>query len=155
MICENCKEKNATSFCQIKIDGKLVQKYLCQQCRSLLVRDDELSVNPEFKIKNQYCHNCGTTLKDFIASSYVGCESCYIEFYPVIKQALSSVQKNQAHQGKVPDRFRKNQEIKNLEELLEQALSNSDLTQVNRLTHRIKQLKGEFNDWWRCNFFKS
>ena len=146
MICENCKERNATSYCQIKIDGKVVQKYLCQQCRSLLVRSDELSVNPEFKIKNQYCNNCGTTLKDFIASSYVGCECCYIEFYPIIKQALLGVQINETHQGKVPQRFVKKQEILEVEKLLEMALQNSDLTQVNRLSYRLKQLKGENND---------
>ena len=146
MICENCKERNATSYCQIKLPGKTIQKYLCQQCRALLVRDDELSVNPEFKIKNQYCNNCGTTLKDFIASGYVGCESCYVEFYPVVKQALGSFQKSQIHQGKVPERFKRQKEIKELENLLEKAMENSDLVQVNRLSFKLKQLKGEFND---------
>lgn len=146
MLCENCKEKVATSFCQIKIGGKVVQKYLCQQCRSLLVRSDELSVNPEFKIKNQYCNNCGTTLKDFIASSCVGCECCYVEFYPIIKQALLGVQKYQNHTGKIPNRFIKQQQILDVENLLEMALANSDLTQVNRLSFKLKQLKGECND---------
>ena len=142
MICENCKERNATSYCQIRTQGKTIQKYLCQQCRSLLVHNDELSVNPEFKIKNQYCNNCGTTLQDFIVSGYVGCEDCYIEFYPVIKQALGSFQKVQIHKGKVPERFKKQKEIAELERLLEQAMNNSDLTQVNRLSFRLKQLKG-------------
>ncbi len=146
MICENCKEKNATSFCQIKIDGKTVQKYLCQHCRSLLVRSDELSVNPEFKIKNQFCHNCGTTLKDFIASSYLGCENCYEEFSLVIEQALKSVQINQNHQGKIPVRFQKKEELQNLEELLNKAMENQDINQVNRLTARLKHLQGGNND---------
>ena len=142
MICENCKERNATSYCQIKIDGKIVQKYLCAQCRSVLVSSDELSVNPQFKIKNQFCHNCGTTLKDFIASSYLGCENCYIEFAPVIKQALLGVQFSQTHKGKVPNRFAKKQEILELEELLNKAMENQDLLQVNRLSARLKNLKG-------------
>ena len=142
MICENCKERNATSYCQIKIDGKIVQKYLCAQCRSVLVNSDELSVKPQFKIKNQYCHNCGTTLKDFIASSYVGCEHCYEEFALIIKQALLGVQLNQTHQGKVPTRFTKKQEILELEKLLDKAMVNQDLLQVNRLSARLKNLKG-------------
>ena len=142
MICENCKERNATSYCQIKIDGKIVQKYLCAQCRSVLVSSDEISVNPQFKIKNQFCHNCGTTLKDFIASSYVGCQYCYQEFAPVIKQALLGVQYNQNHIGKIPSRFAKKQEILELEELLNKAMENQDLLQVNRLSARLKNLKG-------------
>ena len=146
MICENCKERNATSFCQIKINGKIVQKYLFGQCRSVLVSDDEISVNPQFRIKNQFCHNCGTTLKDFIASGYVGCEHCYSEFEPVIKQALKGVQKNQTHQGKVPTRFAKKQEILQLEELLDKAMQNQDLMQVNRLSIRLKNLKGGNDD---------
>ena len=145
MVCENCKERNATSYCQIRVEGKIVQKYLCQQCRALLVRDDELSVNPQFKIKNQFCHNCGTTLKDFIASSYVGCQNCYEEFEPIIMQALKSVQMEQTHQGKIPARFTKKQEIQDLEELLNKAMQNSDLMQVNRLSARLKQLKGGNN----------
>ena len=146
MICEHCKEKNATSFCQVKVDGKMVQKYLCQQCRSLLVKSDELSVNPEFKIKNQFCHNCGTTLKDFIASSYLGCENCYDEFSLIIEQALKSVQINQNHQGKIPLRFQKKHELQELEELLNKAMENQDIDQVNRLTVRLKKLKGGNND---------
>lgn len=146
MICEHCKEKNATSFCQVIVDGKMVQKYLCQQCRSLLVKSDELSVNPEFKIKNQFCHNCGTTLKDFIASSYLGCENCYDEFSLIIEQALKSVQINQNHQGKIPLRFQKKQELQELEELLNKAMENQDIDQVNRLTVRLKKLKGGNND---------
>ncbi len=143
MLCENCQERNATSYCQIKVGDTVVQKYLCQQCRSLLVRKDELSVNPEFQVKNQYCHNCGTTLKDFIASSYVGCEYCYIEFYPIIKQALHGVQKDLKNMAKVPKRFEIKQEIEETEKLLEQAISNSDLLQVNRLSSKLRQLKGE------------
>ncbi|MBO5884868.1 MAG: hypothetical protein J6Q51_03630 [Clostridia bacterium] len=146
MVCENCKEKVATSYCQIKIDGKVVQKYLCQQCRAVLVRDNEISVNPEFKIKNQFCRNCGTTLKDFVASSCVGCENCYTEFAQILEQALKSVQIKQTHEGKIPSRFAKKQEIKNLEELLNRAMQNSDLLQVNRLSARLRQLKGGNND---------
>lgn len=143
MLCENCQERNATSFCQIKVGDKVVQKYLCQHCRATLVPNDELSVNPQFQIKNQYCHNCGTTLKDFVASSYVGCEYCYIEFYPIIKQALHGVQKEIKNVGKMPQRFVTMQEIEETENLLEQAIANSDLLQVNRLSSKLRQLKGD------------
>ncbi len=146
MLCENCQERNATSYCQINVGGKVVQKYLCQQCRAALVPSDELSVNPEFQIKNQYCHNCGTTLKDFVASGYVGCEYCYIEFYPIIKQALHGVQKEIKNMGKVPKRFELKTQIEDTEKLLEQAISNSDLMQVNRLSAKLRQLKGEYHD---------
>ena len=146
MICENCKERNATSYCQIKVGGKIIQKYLCQQCRALLVKSDEISVNPQFKIKNQFCRNCGTTLKDFIASGYVGCDKCYLEFESIIKEALLGAQLNQKHIGKVPIRFIKKQEIIDLENLLDKAMQNQDLLQINRLSSRLKTLKEQYND---------
>ena len=37
------------------------------------------------------------------------------------------------------------EEIKDLEELLEKAMQNSDLMQVNRLSARLRQLKGANN----------
>ena len=144
MICENCKQKNATSYCQVLIDGKHVQKYLCSNCRALLVKNDV--EGNEFKIKKQFCRNCGTTLKDFIASSMVGCQYCYEEFSLVIEQALKSVQKKQMHIGKIPFRYQKKKDIEQVEHLINMAMENNDLMQVSRLTKRLKQLKGEIHD---------
>ena len=48
--------------------------------------------------------------------------------------------------GKVPHRFELKQQIENTEKLLEQAIENSDLMQVNRLSFKLKQLKGEKHD---------
>lgn len=143
MLCENCGEKIATTFCHIKANGRVLQKNLCVQCKNALILSDEISVNPEFKIKNQFCHNCGTTLKDFVASSFFGCEYCYEEFEKVATQTIKSVQISEENVGKVPSKFVKKQEISELEHLLDMAMSNGDLMQVNRLSAKLKLLKGE------------
>lgn len=143
MICENCKDKIATSYQLVNKDGKESYMYLCQYCRSLLVGDDAISVKSKFDDKNRFCHNCGTTLKDFIASSYVGCETCYTEFSDVVSKAIKNTKQENTHCGKVPERFLKKQAIVDTEKLLEKAMLNSDLNQVNRLSYRLKQLKEE------------
>ncbi len=143
MLCENCGERIATTYCYIKINGKVVQKNLCVQCKNALILSDEISVNPEFKIKNQFCHNCGTTLKDFVASGFFGCENCYKEFEKVALSAIKSTRISDENLGKIPPRFAKKQEIEELEHLLDMAMNNGDLMQVNRLGAKLKLLKGE------------
>ena len=42
----------------------------------------------------------------------------------------------------MPERFAKKQKLKSLQELLEQAMLNQDLAQVNRISREIKNLTG-------------
>ena len=139
MICENCNQNVATSFCLVKVNGQQVQKYLCQNCRQNLQTNNNKTDN---QIQNKFCHNCGTTLKDFIASSCVGCEHCYTEFFDTIEQALKAVQIKQNHVGKVPARFEKKQQINNLEQELNIAMDSADFDKVKILTQKLQELKG-------------
>ena len=140
MICENCNKNVATSYCLTKINGQSVQKYLCQQCRESLKSGSYIKT--EQKTPNKFCHNCGTTLKDFIASSYVGCQQCYTEFSDVIEKALKSVQIKQNHVGKVPLRFLHQQQIKELEDKLNEAMDSANFDEVKILTKQLSELKG-------------
>lgn len=143
MNCEICNEKMATTYCVLKVNGKNIQKNLCIECKNALCFDDEISVSESFKLKNQFCHNCGTTLKDFVISGYVGCEFCYEEFDRILSRSMLGIQKNAENLSKIPPIFAKKQEICELETLLDKAMSNGDLIQVNRLSAKLKLIKGE------------
>ena len=143
MNCEICNEKMATVCCALKINGKNIQKNLCIECKNALSFDNGISVDETFKIKNQFCHNCGTTLRDFVISGTLGCEKCYEEFDKIVSRSVISVQKTEENTSKVPPIFAKKQEISELEKLLDLAMKNGDLIQVNRLSAKLKMLKGE------------
>ena len=81
MLCEKCNKNPATSFCTIEEDGKTKQSYLCNVCRKAYLEKKENNDIKKIDIsKDVFCHNCGVTLKDFMESSYVGCEQCYTAF---------------------------------------------------------------------------
>ena len=92
--------------------------------------------------KDVFCHNCGITLKDFMESSYVGCEQCYTEFGATMKKAIVSYQKSTENLGKVPPRFAQREKLAGPHQLLEQAMQNNDLNQVNRISREIRELMG-------------
>lgn len=140
MVCENCKLKPATSFFQYEENGKKVEKYLCSECRKTFSVPEIQKPQTAF-VQKRTCSNCGTSLNDFLESSYLGCEKCYEDFLPIVMQALANVQAGFEHVGKFPDRFLKHQRILELEKLLDCAINNKDLEQVNRISKEIKDLK--------------
>lgn len=141
MICEKCGQKVATAYCTIIENNVSKQKFLCGDCRRIYLKEIETKA-PIDIAKDVVCTNCGTTLKDFMASGYVGCQVCYYEFGGMMKKAINSYQKANEHTGKVPERFAKKQKLESLQQLLEQAMLNQDLAQVNRLSREIKKLTG-------------
>ena len=143
MLCERCKQNVATAFCTIEEDGKTKQVYMCGSCRaSYLAQKEKENSKPIDISKDVFCHNCGITLKDFMESSYVGCEKCYLAFGAMMRKAILGYQKNKENLGKVPPRFAKREQLAHLHQLLEKAMMNNDLEQVNRISREIKALTG-------------
>ena len=143
MQCEKCNNNPATSFCTIEENGQSKQVYLCATCRKeYLEKKQQEQQKPIDISKDVFCHNCGITLKDFMESSYVGCEQCYTEFGATMKKAIVSYQKSTENLGKVPPRFAQREKLAGLHQLLEQAMQNNDLNQVNRISREIRELMG-------------
>lgn len=90
---------------------------------------------------NRTCSNCGTSLRDFISSAFLGCENCYHEFEMLIDDTIIDTNNEIKNEGKVPFKFIKDEEIKNIENLLDLALTNQDLEQINRLSRKLKVIK--------------
>ena len=141
MQCEKCNNNPATSFCTIEENGQSKQVYLCANCRREYLEKPQ-PTQPVDITKDVFCHNCGITLKDFMESGYVGCEQCYVDFGATMKNAISGYQKNIENLGKVPPRFARREKLAELHKILEQAMQNNDLNQVNRISKEIRELMG-------------
>ncbi|MBQ3494140.1 MAG: hypothetical protein IJA69_01855 [Clostridia bacterium] len=140
MKCEKCGSV-ANSFCTIEENGQRREIYLCSLCRKKIL-DAQQQKKPIDISKDVFCHNCGVTLKDFMESGYVGCESCYEQFGAMMHKAIVGYQKNIENLGKIPPRFARREKLNELNKLLEKALFNNDLEQVNRISREIKALGG-------------
>ena len=140
MKCEKCGNV-ANSFCTIEENGQRREIYLCSACRKQILEKPQEKKAIDIS-KDVFCRNCGVTLKDFMESGYVGCEKCYEEFGAMMHKAISGYQKNIENLGKVPPRFARREKLNELNKLLEKALFNNDLDQVNRISREIKDLGG-------------
>ena len=143
MLCENCKNKNATSFCIDENTKKL--KYLCGECYRNLNREKELerfayAETLNFSVEAT-CKECGTTFNEFKASKLFGCANCYKAFDTYIYQSFLPNFKEQKYLGKKPNAFYIEQEIKNLEQLIEISLKNKNFNQATKYGVELQKLK--------------
>ncbi|MDR1905782.1 MAG: hypothetical protein LBQ27_02555 [Clostridiales bacterium] len=87
--CMICKESYANLRYYEEIDGKSREFFICTDCYGKFKdgREDCLSEFNMFsdilyrkKEENKVCKRCGTSLKEFYKTSFVGCQECYDAF---------------------------------------------------------------------------
>lgn len=106
MLCDKCKQNNATYHSTVNINGKITETHLCDACASnnkLFTFNNFL--NPTFDpfVAESYeptCDVCGYTLSDFKQTGMLGCPNCYKVFKDVINKNLLSIQPSYVHIGK-------------------------------------------------------
>jgi len=163
MICEKCKQRDATvHFKEIK-NGIKSEKHLCEECAK-----GEQSIKVDFNIpfsvkdifpsimdvdmdnvftkqSEEICPNCKSTYNRFKNVGRLGCHVCYEAFreqlFPLIKRIQGATQ----HTGKVPKRagasIRIKNEIGELKEKLNEAVTKEDFESAARIRDEIKRLE--------------
>lgn len=159
MICDKCKQNNATFHSSVNINGKVTETHLCNDCAN----ENKLFsfnnfLNPSFDNFGVYgnlaeeptCSVCGYTVSDFKESGLLGCSNCYKEFRDVITKSLVGIQPSTVHIGKraniEPDLNEKEQKIKVLELKLKQAVANENYELASQLKKEIISLKDGGNN---------
>ena len=123
MLCENCKENEATiRYTQI-INGDKKEMHLCEECSHKLGIDnisfnmpidfssffggllDEEYNSPEFmplfqKVKELKCDNCNMTYDEFTHEGKFGCEECYNTFSSKIESLLKRLHGSSNYVGR-------------------------------------------------------
>jgi len=122
MLCEVCKNNQATFFYKQTKNGVTVEKNLCAECAKkqgigissgFLQQDgfaDDffggflgsfLEQRPQI-VASETCTRCGMTMGELLHGGRVGCSSCYTVFRKALMPTVTKIHGNVAHCGKTP-----------------------------------------------------
>lgn len=154
MLCDDCKQNEATYHSIRKINGIKTETHLCAQCRKKHEFDslplsgigDMFGAFGDFfgssVMGNSTCEYCGTTADDYLSTGFVGCEHCYDQFSRVILQQLQQMQQKIQHVGKLPgQQTAPTSEYARLKAELDKAIEVEDYERAGRINEELKKLK--------------
>lgn len=127
MLCQKCKQNNATSHIHYVRNGVVRDMYLCNTCAteyksenlydgdifnmlsSLLNNGAEASNLSNIKLK---CDCCGAEFNEIRRTGKVGCSNCYKVFEAQLSPIVARIHKNTVHIGKKPENIEDTVDIK-------------------------------------------
>ena len=160
MLCDVCKENNATVYLTQIINGQVQKVNLCQSCSEekgvtdptgfaladLLVGIGGKSKAPSAPATDESCSECGFTQADFKKTGRLGCSHCYQIFGEGLDNLLKAMHKGTRHVGKVPVVAHAAKEaadkLGELQESLEDAIAEERYEEAAALRDKIQKMKG-------------
>ncbi len=165
MLCEKCKKNNATTHIKSVINGKVTEKYLCDECaaseglvsqNSATLSDFLSSIfNDNFGIGDYNkpvtrCEVCGSSLSDITKSGRLGCSRCYETFKTELLPYLKRVHGSTKHTGKSIEQTEtaekpasKESELKSLKEELSSLVKAEKFEEAAVVRDKIKAMEGK------------
>lgn len=161
MICDHCKEREATMHVAVFEKSGKKEWNLCSECAQKL---GVMPMNP-FSFGDLFqqvtadipaeisCSSCGTTLGELKRTGLVGCEHCYEDLRMGIMPIIRNVQKNVQHIGRTPigyeagtlvsqcEDHKVDEELEHLKEELAEAVKSENFEQAAVLRDQIKDFK--------------
>ncbi len=154
MLCDDCGKNQATYHEVRSINGRRTEVHLCEQCRRkngydslpLSGMGDVFGSFDEFfggAREDETCEFCGTNIRDFLDTGYVGCEHCYDRFSRALLPQMQRIQKKVQHVGKVPGRKQQGtlSEYDRLKAELDKAIEVEDYEKAGKINEQLKRLK--------------
>ena len=159
MLCELCKQTQATVHLTEIVNDQMTELHLCEACanqkgaqvESHFGLADMLSGLSDFgktqepeEITTKACPNCSMTYEDFRKVGRLGCSECYPTFKRSLGSLLKRIHGSPIHLGKSPMRLLKTAkvaktEIADLKRKLEQAIENEEFEEAARLRDQIRR----------------
>jgi len=160
MLCDVCKDKEATVFLTQILNGKMQKVNLCEACSKkkgvtdptgFALGDVLLGLGATHELeqvhKVKQCPVCGFTYADFKKTERLGCSACYDTFREDVLPLLKNMHKGTRHIGKAPKRLealrRRQEELQNLREGLECAVAHEQYEKAAYVRDQIKKLEEE------------
>ena len=159
MLCNDCKNREATYHEVTEINGYRTDVHLCSECakkRKVGVRSESLFdsllggfgfsslVSPR---NSSVCSKCGHTFQEYYETGLLGCSACYDEFASYVLPALRNSQNKVMHIGKKPgakSKVYKNPEYDKLKSLLARYVEEEEYDKAAEVQEKIRALdKGE------------
>lgn len=164
MVCQECKERQATLHFTKIINGQKHEMHLCDQCArekgESIPGTDSFSIHHLFSglfnmgaeqametaEQKQKCPNCGMSYEKFLHIGRFGCAHCYKAFGPQLSSVFKRVHAgNDTHKGKIPKRIGKSLKIEKrlleLKALLDRHIQKEEFEKAAELRDEIKKLK--------------
>jgi protein arginine kinase activator len=164
MLCNICKEKEATVHLT-QIAGDKVQKVdLCEDCAKHKGVNDPtgfsladllmgIGASQEFEQatggSDVKCSKCGFTQADFKKTGRLGCAECFHTFADGLEGLLKTMHKGTRHVGKAPQALQQNRDLSDrlttLQKKLAKAIEGENFELAATLRDEIKQMNSRLS----------
>lgn len=163
MLCEECKQNEASYTVSVMMGDEVSTRHLCGECmdkmNSSIASGDIKSLlssilsaitgkdTPNVPQKEVVCPRCHTSLSRFTQTGRLGCPACYEAFHEQLQPMLLQIHGRVQHAGRKPlctaaaQRNRSRQE--NLTRQMEQAVAVEDFETAARIRDQLKALAAE------------
>lgn len=161
MLCDSCRERDATVTLTNAVKGEVSVTHLCQRCAT--ERGIETPSTP-FKnmiadylptvqqpaaiaeIESVRCAFCSMTLRDFRDTARLGCARCYSTFEPSLRELLRRVHGSAKHVGRAYESppvsiLEEATAIGELRERLRRAIAQEEFETAARLRDEIRKFE--------------
>jgi len=163
MVCDACKQQQATVHLTEIVNGQMTELHLCEACANqkgaqveshfglsdLLagLADFGKASESESEAPAKACPTCGMTYDDFRKVGRLGCADCYPTFKRSLSSLLKRIHGSMHHLGKSPARLVKppkaKLELAEMKQRLERAIEMEEFEQAARLRDQIRELERE------------
>ena len=160
MLCEECKQKEASYTISVMVGGEVTTRHLCGDCMAKMNMDiasgnikSLLSTilsaitgdtAPEHAEKDVVCPRCHMTLSEFTRTGHLGCPKCYEAFREQLQPMLLQIHGRVQHAGRqplsTPEEQRKRSATEQLQRQMEQAVALEDFETAAKLRDQIRAL---------------
>lgn len=162
MLCDECREHEATVQLTHVVKGDVKVMNLCPRCAAERGVETTITSPPKniwgevlqathmqasaAPLEAAQCSFCGMTLKDFRATGRLGCARCYHTFEVPLRELLRRVHGNAKHVGRsyeppAPDLMQRASTIGELRDRLRRAIENEDFELAASLRDQIKVME--------------
>ncbi len=160
MVCELCKQAQATVHLTEIVNEQMTELHLCESCanqkgaqvESQFGLADLLSGLADFgkaqepeDVSSRICPNCSMAYDDFRKLGRLGCAECYATFKRSLGSLLKRIHGSPIHVGKSPVRAAKPMKVKSelaeLKRKLERAIDQEAFEEAARLRDQIRGLE--------------
>lgn len=159
MLCESCKEREATIHLTQVVEGAVTKVHLCEECAAKSGFDIQSPISitdllmgmggkeapgsaPE---PGKPCPSCGQKRADFKKSGRLGCPECYLANKDELMSMIKVMHRSEQHVGKIPSResvrVKATTELSILQQSLDKAVSSEQYEEAARLRDTISALR--------------
>ena len=161
MVCDACKQQQATVHLTEIVNDQMTELHLCEACANqkgaqveshfglsdLLagLADVGKTQEAEEEVTAKACPTCGMTYEDFRKVGRLGCSECYPTFKRSLASLLKRIHGSPHHVGKSPARLVKPQkaktELTDLKRRLERAIELEEFEQAAHLRDQLREIE--------------